>query len=388
MSPETERAIETPGPGPLSWGLCCRACGTRWTVPPARILAGPAWMSCPHCGDRQDRVIVEATTPHAIPLPILVGDEPAFHTQVSRARNRLQRMGLTHRQASAWPRTELAAALCTQPGIGPKTVALVLAILDLGDPALLAALFAPRTIPRPSPGLTPLQRAVLTLRVQVGSSSPQVAAQLGLAIRRVRTIECSAAARLRRLLHQLQRGQPLTEQARVDLTAFGPQLAWTVPEQTTLGTIGALPVTSASLSVAFHMGAGPVVSHAEWPDSPGARAYQRLVDQSAEARQHGDHWQAQQLVSIAHRWALAEHTRLQRLGTAREEFARTTVHLQRAWDHDRSCATLAELRARHPEFGGAIGRWEIAQQQVRTLEIPTPPADDVTGTTVPTRGPG
>ena len=371
MSPQTGRASETrgPDPQPLSWKLCCRACGTCWSVSLARILADLAWMDCPVCcRERPDRGGADALPPYSVSVPMLVGVEPAFRTQIGRARAQLRRMELTHREAGAQPRSALAAALCHRPGIGPMTAALVLVILDLGDSALLAVLFAPRTVSRPSPGLTPRQRAVLTLAVQKGVPVPQLAAQLGLTSGRIRTLQRSGTARLRRMLHELQQGHPLTDQAHADLTAFGPRLALTVPEQTVLQT------RTAALRGAIE----PVVPSSEWPDSPGARTYQRLIDQSAEARRRGNHWRAQQLVSIAHRWAMAERTRLQRLSKAQEEFAGMTVQLQRAWDRDRSCATVADLRARHPEFRGTIGRWETAQQQVRMLEAPTPPAADVT----------
>lgn len=82
---------------------------------------------------------------------MLVGDEPAFHTQ-------LRLMEPTHHEADAQPRAMLAGAPCQRPGIGPMTAALILVILDLGDSALLAALFAPPTVSRTISGLTARQQ--------------------------------------------------------------------------------------------------------------------------------------------------------------------------------------------------------------------------------------
>lgn len=121
------------------------------------------------------------------------------------------------------------------------------------------------------------------------------------------------------------------------------------------------------------MGYLPAFTYPDQADSPGARHYQDLLDQAAAARSHGDHWAAQQLASAAHKWAMDERIRLQRLTQAQEELARTTKQLERAWDRDRSCTTLAELRERHSEFRHVITSWEAAEERVRVLETPVAP---------------
>jgi hypothetical protein len=108
-------------------------------------------------------------------------------------------------------------------------------------------------------------------------------------------------------------------------------------------------------------------SRPEWADTPSARHYQDLIKQAAHARKHGDHWQAQQLASTAHKWAMTELTRLQRLEQAQTWLNETTKRLDRIWDQDRSCQTIDELREHHPEFKRVITTWESAQQRVHEL---------------------
>ncbi|HVX57945.1 MAG TPA: hypothetical protein VHA37_09555 [Candidatus Saccharimonadales bacterium] len=115
-------------------------------------------------------------------------------------------------------------------------------------------------------------------------------------------------------------------------------------------------------------------SRPEWADTPSARYYHDLIAQAASARKHGNHWKAQQLASSAHRWAMNELTRLQRLEQAEAWLAETTKRLDRSWDQDRSCTTLDELRSNHPEFKRVITTWEAAQERVQELIAEGPEA--------------
>jgi hypothetical protein len=108
-------------------------------------------------------------------------------------------------------------------------------------------------------------------------------------------------------------------------------------------------------------------SRPEWADTPSARHYHDLITQAADARKHGNHWQAQQLASSAHKWAMTELTRLQRLEQAEAWLKETTTRLNRNWDQDRSCKTIDELRSNHPEFKRVITTWEAAQARVHEL---------------------
>ncbi len=120
------------------------------------------------------------------------------------------------------------------------------------------------------------------------------------------------------------------------------------------------------------MGYLPHITAPEMANSPSARHYNTLIEQSARARSRGDHLAAQQFATAAHEWAMDEHTRLQRLVHAREALAIATRQLETAWDKDRECTTVAELRERHPEFGRVITAWERAQQLLRDLDAPRP----------------
>jgi len=108
-------------------------------------------------------------------------------------------------------------------------------------------------------------------------------------------------------------------------------------------------------------------SRPEWADTPSARHYHDLIDRAQKARIQGEHWQAQQLASAAHKWAMTELARLQRLEQAQQWLAETARRLERAWDQDRACATVDELRAGHPEFKRVISAWESAEERVREL---------------------
>lgn len=108
-------------------------------------------------------------------------------------------------------------------------------------------------------------------------------------------------------------------------------------------------------------------SRPEWADTPSARHYHDLIKQAAQARNKGEHWQAQRLASAAHKWAMTELARLQRLEQAQLWLDETTKRLERAWDQDRACATVDDLRAQHPELKRLITTWESAQERVREL---------------------
>ncbi len=108
-------------------------------------------------------------------------------------------------------------------------------------------------------------------------------------------------------------------------------------------------------------------SRPEWANTPSARYYRDLIDQAKRARIEGEHWKAQQLASAAHKWAMTELTRLQRLEQAQKWLAETNKRLERAWDQDRACKTIEELRENHPEFKRVITTWESAQARVHEL---------------------
>jgi hypothetical protein len=122
---------------------------------------------------------------------------------------------------------------------------------------------------------------------------------------------------------------------------------------------------------------------AESPHSPDidlehARSdvrYGELIDQSAEARRQGNHWAAQKYATAAHKWALEERTRIKRLEQARTALTSATRQLNAAWDKDRECETIEELREQHPEFKRVITVWEEAEAQVTSLENPPPPEE-------------
>lgn len=120
------------------------------------------------------------------------------------------------------------------------------------------------------------------------------------------------------------------------------------------------------------MGHLPNLIDPERADTPGARRYRELIAQSRSARARGEHWTAQQLASEAHKWAMEELVRLQHLAYAQQALERVTKQLNDAWDRDRSCATLDELRERHPEFKRLIASWETAEQRARELNHAEP----------------
>lgn len=115
-------------------------------------------------------------------------------------------------------------------------------------------------------------------------------------------------------------------------------------------------------------------SRPEWADTPSGRHYHDLINRAQQARIHGEHWQAQQLASAAHKWAMTEIARLQRLEQAQQWLTEATKRLERAWDQDRACATVDELRSQHPEFKRVISTWESAQERVRELVDAEPAA--------------
>ncbi len=110
------------------------------------------------------------------------------------------------------------------------------------------------------------------------------------------------------------------------------------------------------------------ITSPEMVDSPSARRYAEMIEQSREARRCGDHWAAQQFATAAHKWALDEHTRLQRLAHARESLAAAGRQLQTVWDKHPECATIAELLDSHPEFKRVITARDAAEQRVGDLE--------------------
>lgn len=104
--------------------------------------------------------------------------------------------------------------------------------------------------------------------------------------------------------------------------------------------------------------------------TPSPSRYEELIEQSAEARHRGDHSAAQQFASAAHKWAMDEHVRVQRLEQAREALIMAKRQLDTSWDKDRTCATPEELLERHPEFKRVITAWQAAEQRVQELEEP------------------
>ncbi len=116
-------------------------------------------------------------------------------------------------------------------------------------------------------------------------------------------------------------------------------------------------------------------SRPEWANTPSARHYHNLIAQARRARKDGEHWKAQQLASAAHKWAMSELTRLQRLEQAQKWLAETNKRLERAWDQDRTCKTIDELRENHPEFKRVITTFESAQERVQELLAAEPEAN-------------
>jgi len=108
-------------------------------------------------------------------------------------------------------------------------------------------------------------------------------------------------------------------------------------------------------------------SRPEWANTPSAHHYRELIGQAKQARTQGEHWKAQQLASAAHKWAMTELTRLQRLDQAEKWLAETNKRLEKAWDQDRDCTTIDQLRETHPELKRVITTWESAQQRVQEL---------------------
>ncbi|HEU5425038.1 MAG TPA: hypothetical protein VFU72_15965 [Nitrolancea sp.] len=125
------------------------------------------------------------------------------------------------------------------------------------------------------------------------------------------------------------------------------------------------------------MGYLPAFTHPELAASPSARYYEDLLEQSAAARSNGDHLQAQRLASAAHKWAMDEIIRLQRVRQAEAELAQATKQLESAWDRDRACITKEELGERHPEFRRLITRLETAEARLSDLSVAIPA--DVSG---------
>jgi hypothetical protein len=102
------------------------------------------------------------------------------------------------------------------------------------------------------------------------------------------------------------------------------------------------------------------------PDSE--RHYRELLEKSESARYQGDHWAAQKFATQAHKWAMDERTRLQRLAQARKALDSAERRLETCWDKDRECETMTELHEKHPEFRSVITNWEKARQLVIELE--------------------
>src|SRR5690554_4258136 len=90
------------------------------------------------------------------------------------------------------------------------------------------------------------------------------------------------------------------------------------------------------------------VTRHETTSSRIERQYAELLEQSEQARARGNHWEAQQFATAAHKLAMDERTRLQRLQQARAELETATRQLNIAWDKDREAKTVEELLERHP----------------------------------------
>lgn len=124
------------------------------------------------------------------------------------------------------------------------------------------------------------------------------------------------------------------------------------------------------------MGTLPQVFGDSMDDSPTARTYEHLLEESASARRRGDHWTAQKLATEAHKGAMDERTRMQRLMQARKALDAATKRLETTRARDPECTSNAELIERHPEFKSVVTAWEKAQQVVDDLENPATPVDE------------
>jgi hypothetical protein len=105
--------------------------------------------------------------------------------------------------------------------------------------------------------------------------------------------------------------------------------------------------------------------------------FRKLVEKSESARKEGNHWAAQKYATEAHKWAMDQRIRLQRLAHARDELVTARRRLEASWDKDRECETVDELREKHPEFKSVITTWEKAVQLVEELESVPDPAEAV-----------
>jgi hypothetical protein len=114
----------------------------------------------------------------------------------------------------------------------------------------------------------------------------------------------------------------------------------------------------------------------ELDNARSSQHYLSLIEQSLEARRQGDHWAAQKLATAAHKWVLQEGTRFRRLTHAREALVSAARQLETAWDKDRDCQTIEDLRERHPEFKRVITVFEEAQARATELENPPVPDDE------------
>jgi hypothetical protein len=108
-------------------------------------------------------------------------------------------------------------------------------------------------------------------------------------------------------------------------------------------------------------------------DADSERHYRELLEKSESARNEGDHWAAQKFATQAHKWAMDERTRLQRLAQARKALETAERRLTTCWDKDRECATVDELHEKHPEFRSVITNCEKARQLV--IELESAPVD-------------
>lgn len=120
------------------------------------------------------------------------------------------------------------------------------------------------------------------------------------------------------------------------------------------------------------MGTLPQVFGTGMDDSSTARTYDDLLEQSASARSRGDHWTAQKLATEAHKGAMDERTRIQRLIQARKALESATRRLETTRARDPESANDEELIERHPEFKSVVTAWEKANQAVQELENPSP----------------
>lgn len=120
------------------------------------------------------------------------------------------------------------------------------------------------------------------------------------------------------------------------------------------------------------MGRLPQVFGSSMDGSSTNRNYDDLLEQSASARSRGDHWTAQKLATEAHKGAMDERNRIQKLMQARKVLDAATQRVVTTRGRDTECTTDEELLAKHPEFKSVFTAWEKADAVVRELEQADP----------------